>query len=274
MTAEIARLLDADLVSRWVRDLEIKLSITHAFGRCKMMAIYRSKSIEAGEEVPDLVRYVYQDLRGENLNHAHLLVRDGRVSYLCGGLSRWYGPTYDGDIEGHRELVGELKQFANIVETTHISNARDLRGVTVFDDRGHSWNFYEFSKMVEERACAPTKEEIAIIKKVFGRIPQVAEDALLSMQQLFEMIDNENIKYYARMCGGTLKKSQLTKELAKTKELTQKILNYAPDIAQFADDIKAAKDLLTVGGPLRDDAYLRLRWMKNLINLSTAVCCS
>lgn len=62
---------------------------------------------------------------------------------------------------------------------------------------------------------------------------------------LFDIVDYGNLKKYASLCKGTLKDPDRYKSIIEAKTITDKILNYAPQLAEFSEQFEEVRKMVS-----------------------------
>lgn len=240
---EIKRLFDAEIVARITHDLRISFKDVSLFGRRWMKVYYHSEKIEAGDDsVPEVAVMIYRRLERDELPAT--------------GEWRWRIPQGTKEIEEWREFIKSAETFLGLIRETHLQNAMSIADADLYTDKGKitlGEFLIEASKIAEQMSETEKKRLAAVL----GEIPSVARATEHAIIALSRLINDGNLHDYTKMCCGTLPKSKMTEELAKTKILTEKILKYTPEIATFADKVQEAQDTIAKMNPIAHKEFDR-----------------
>ena len=240
---EIKRLFDAEIVARITHDLRISFEDVSLFGRRWMKVYYRSEKIEAGDDsVPEYAVMIYRRLERDELPAT--------------GEWRWPIPKGTKEIEEWREFIKSAETFLGLIRETHLQNARSIADADLYTDKGKI-TLREFLIEASEIAEQMSETEKKRLAAVLGEIPSIARATEHAIIALSRLINDGNIHDYTKMCCGTLPKSKMTEELAKTKILTEKILKYTPEIATFADKVQDAQETIAKMNPIAHKEFER-----------------
>lgn len=240
---EIKRLFDAEIVARITHDLRISFEDVSLFGRRWMKVYYRSEKIEAGDDsVPEGAVMIYRRLERDELPAT--------------GEWRWRIPQGAKEIEEWREFIKSAETFLGLIRETHLQNAMSIADADLYTDKGKI-TLREFLIEASEIAEQMSETEKKRLAAVLGEIPSIARATEHAIIALSRLINDGNIHDYTKMCCGTLPKSKMTEELAKTKILTEKILKYTPEIATFADKVQDAQETIAKMNPIAHKEFER-----------------
>lgn len=240
---EIKRLFDAEIVARITHDLRISFEDVSLFGRRWMKVHYHSEKIEAGDNtVPEYAVMIYRRLERDELPAT--------------GEWRWPIPKGTKEIEEWREFIESAETFLGLIRETHLENAMSIADADLYTDKGKI-TLREFLIEASKIAEQMSKTEKKRIAAALGEIPSIARATEHAIIALSRLINDGNIHDYTKMCCGTLPKSKMTEELAKTKILTEKILKYTPEIATFADKVQDAQETIAKMNPIAHKEFER-----------------
>lgn len=201
-----------------------------------MKVHYHSEKIEAGyNSVPEYAVMIYRRLERDELPAT--------------GEWRWPIPKGTKEIEEWREFIESAEAFLGMIRETHLENAMSIADADLYTNKGKITlrEFLIEASKIAEQMSETEKKRIAA---VLGEIPSVARATEHAIIAISRLINDGNIHDYTKMCCGTLPKSKITDELAKTKILTEKILKYTPEIATFADKVQEAQETIAKINPM------------------------
>lgn len=115
------------------------------------------------------------------------------------------------------------------------------RGKSTICDVSFDKYFESVRKRAYERNLFDQKCIEEKCNEMMRDLPKWLKRCFRSFSALFKLIDYGNLKKYSSLCSGTLKDSQMSADIMELKVLTDRILNYTPQLTQFVDRLDSIK---------------------------------
>ena len=231
-----------------------------------MKVCYRSEKMERREkDVPYFVLCAYLDLRRDELNYCHGRADEyGWEPHNNVVDSRWYVPTYEGEVEDYRRHFTDMQYFLEMIDKTRVlARGVFIDEIPIYDERGNRGIIRDYLAKIRERAQKLTKDEEATINKTLQSYDEMAK-AIPVLWQLLDRVERANFDHYAAMCGGVHPKNNMYAELVKLKRMTAKVLRFVPEMAEFADNVDASREMLRERCKDVDHYFSTYNWRKGL----------